>query len=484
MADMTYEELMSTHPTYDKFKEEWRFSQLCYEGGDGWLDEVIFRHERESKPNYTNRLKEAYNLNFAEAIVELFNFYLFEKPFDRQLGELKENRQWLMFEKNCDRYGTDYNRFLNNAQKLASITGSLGILVNKFVPGDSNILTVAEEERRGIYPYCASYVLQSILDWEEETDPVSGAPRLAMLKLREEDDSLVTYWYPTYWEQWHIEQKAGMKKVEKVGDGINPLDEIPFMWLENVERLNYRRIGKGDIGDIARIVGSIVRNLSCGEETINFAGFPMMRVPYAKVDETGNVIKTETFSGPKAVQQFDPELGEAGKPDWMEPKIKDSVDSILDWMDRKVDEIYRLKHLSGVHGQRKSNNEVASGLALRYEFQQLNAVLSQKADLLCEADLNIIRLWGKWQGLEAVAEKVTAKRTVNFSVEDLAVALDNIFNSIKESTSKTLKAELEKKAAELLLPGATEETMKRIAEEADAGAAAAATPDGLQSDQN
>jgi hypothetical protein len=93
-------------------------------------------------------------------------------------------------------------------------------------------------------------------------------------------------------------------------------------------------------------------------------------------------------------------------------------------------------------------------------------------------------LWCKWQGIEGVAEKATAKRTANFSIEDLSVALDNVFKSIKESTSKTLKAELEKKAAALLLPGATEDTIKKIADEVDAGAPQPVTPDGSQSDQN
>jgi hypothetical protein len=130
--------------------------------------------------------------------------------------------------------------------------------------------------------------------------------------------------------------------------------------MPNIKNLTKPYIGVSDIVDISRIVASIIRNLSSGEEMIKFAGFPMMRKPMRWEGEEGQTDET----GHQAVQEFDPEWGEAGKPDWMESVILEPIEATLKWIDRKVDEIYRVAHLSGVHGQRKSNNEVASGLAL------------------------------------------------------------------------------------------------------------------------
>jgi hypothetical protein len=226
-------------------------------------------------------------------------------------------------------------------------------------------------------------------------------------------------------------------------------------------------IGVSDIVDVSRIVASTVRNLSCGEEIIKLAGFPMLRIPM----ETGGSIDTGDDedlepTGPRVVHEFDPTHGDGAKPDWMPTEILEPIQAILDWMDRKSDECYRISHLAGIHGQRTSS-EPQSGLALRYSFQQLFSVLNKKSENMTEAELQIIRLWMKWQNKEEDFKDVSITRSKEFSIDDLAVALDNAFTAMGRMVSKTYRVEMQKKVRNHTLPDLDKATREKIDKETE-----------------
>ncbi|MBI9082742.1 MAG: hypothetical protein JEZ11_04035 [Desulfobacterales bacterium] len=373
--------------------------------------------------------------------MDLFHFYLTEKSVNRVLRLLDDNEFWQMFLKDCDQDGTDYNVFMNGAQKRASVTGVFGIMVTK---PRSQAMNRAQEIAYGVYPYCVPYIAQNILDWEYDRDPVTGRKVMTLLKLREENGDILV-WTRDEWEVWAMKEGSTIKK----SFGSNPIGEIPFVWLPNMNDVTNTYLGQSDILEICRIGASIVRNISCGEEIIEYAGFPMMRVPM-KADSGEGTEETET--GPEAIHQFDPSLGEGGKPDWMKTEILQPIEAILNWIDRKVDELFRTAHLSGVHGQRKSNNEVSSGLALRYEFQQLNAVLSKKADNLDEADRRIAYFFHRWQNLEVGLDDIDIHRDRNFSTEDLSIELENLIKAMGHVKSLTFLKRAHEALAKKTLP--------------------------------
>jgi hypothetical protein len=237
--------------------------------------------------------------------------------------------------------------------------------------------------------------------------------------------------------------------------------------MNNLRNFKTPEVGVSDIIDISHIVISIIQNLSCGEEMINLAGFPIRRQPMGKEgDEEGD---DQVETGPRAVEEFDPTLGKDGKPDWMPTEIKEPVEAALAWIDRKVDEIFRVAHLSGVHGQRKSNNEVASGMALRYEFTQLNTVLTKKSTNQNEAELQLLRLWLKWQGKESAFKDCKIKRSKDFSIDDLSIELENALMSINRVMSKTYRIKMQQKITKFMLPDLNEDDMKKVKAEIDAG---------------
>ncbi len=156
---------------------------------------------------------------------------------------------------------------------------------------------------------------------------------------------------------------------------------------------------------------------------------------------------------------FDPEHPES-KPDWLEAKVKEPIDSILSWIERKVNEIFRTSHLSSMHGQRNSGNQAKSGVALRYEFQQLSSVLSAKGNDLDEAEMKTIYFWKKWQNINGDIPEIS--RPGNFNIEDLTTILENILLSKNLVRSLRFNKQAQKRISRLVLPDAEEDVFAEI----------------------
>jgi hypothetical protein len=455
----TKDELEYTAPVYRKNILIWSEYDLIYKSGRELINYALYKHPRESQENYIARLRDGFIYNFGRAIINIFSFYLTEKEVVRELAGLEDDKQYEMFKKDCDLNGTDHNVFMNETQKHASAIGAIGILVNK--PGDisGNNLSLKDEIKLGIYPYYAPYSLQNIFDWEFQRNEVTHRRELVFLKLRESDGTF-TVWTRYDWQRWKITDNG---VPEMFDQGLNPLLEIPFVWMPNLSNMECPEIGASDLIDVGPIVLSIAQNLSCGEEMIKLAGFPIMREPMEQ-----DLLSLESGSdddvpvGPRAVKEFDPQFGADGKPDWMPTQIEEPVKAALMWIDRKVDEIYRIAHLSGVHAQRKSNNKVASGLALRYELTQLNAVLMDKGKHQTEAELRCLHFWLKWQNKEDLFIGMEIKRSREFSTDEMAITLDNGITSMRNVASKTYRVLLQQKIASSTLPDLTQADKDKI----------------------
>lgn len=457
---MDSKQLEKKHKFYDDYIEDWKLFGLVYESGRALIDHVIYRHPRETVANYKARVHDAYIINFAQAIIDIYNFYVTQKEVSRDVPGVEDDEQWKMFLQNADLMGTDYNIFLNEAQKLAAIHGAVGILVNR---PPSNNRTVEQEIRDGIYPYCCMYTPENILDWKFQRNLETHRMELVYLKLYDGDNRYLI-WTKEMWELWEVPTNNGMAAVKAkiIGRGQNLLGEVPFVFLFNCRKHGKYPVGESDIKDISRITISIVQNCSSAEEVIKFAGFPIMREP---MEREGMEPDDEVPVGPTAVKEFDPSLGAHSKPDWMPTEILEPIDAILKWMDRKVNEIYRMAHLSGIFGQRVSENSVSSGLALRYQFSQLNTVLVKKSENMNEADFNIVRLWLKWQNQDASGIRVI--RNQEFSIDELSVVLDNSITMMKNVLSKTFRQRMQEKMVKASLPTITQEEFKKIMDEID-----------------
>jgi len=215
------------------------------------------------------------------------------------------------------------------------------------------------------------------------------------------------FFQPTYLEDHPYREEAALYRDEEPGF------EAPVKSGENSGE------GQENAG-ISRIDISIMRNLSHGEEVIKYSAFPMMRKPLKRA---GSTSQGDDVAGPTAILEFDPDKPES-KPDWLEAETKEPIDAILLWIEKKVAEIYRAVNTGGIQATEVSS-QAKSGVALKYEFQQLNSKLASKAQNGQEMEKQVVRLWLKWQNTEEKFDEIKIDWPKRFSVEDLAADLEN-----------------------------------------------------------
>jgi len=454
--------LEDTHPDYDSMLKRWQLWGAAYDGEDEFIAMVLKQNARESTKNFEQRLADGEVFNYSATIVDLFCHFLSQQQVHRVLGKLSDDKQWQMFQNDVDLYGTDYDVFWSNLETLASVYGFTGVLVDK--PNSATLATTRNDEiKASIYPYFSVYIPENIPDWEYQRNSITARPELVYLKLKEENGYLV--WTKDEWERWTLKDGSESEYELKDGNsGENNLKEIPFVWHTNYSNLKKPYLGVSDIKGVSRIQAAITRDLSNGSEIIKYAAFPMMRKPMlTSANKPG---QGDDLAGVTAVLEFDPEQPNS-KPDWLEAKVKEPIDSILAWMERKVLEIYRGAHLSNVHGSATSGS-AKSGVALRYEFQQLTSVLTAKGNDLDEAELKAISYWLKWQNELTWIEGIEVNRPSSFNIDDLAIQLENCLIATTIVRSESFKKALQKKVARLTLPDEPEDTMNAIDEEIDA----------------
>lgn len=493
MADqMTMAELQATHEYYDAHKNFWDFMLASYEGIRALIagGHVLFKHERETQANFDRRVAEAYGFGYSQSIVDIFNFYLFKTPPKRNMGPLAKDKQWLMFNDDCDLYGADFDQWMLESQRYAAILGHVGILVDK---GSSDYTTKKQELDNKVYPYVARYFPQNILDWEYERDD-NNRPYLSMIKLLD-DDGRYRVWTTEEWAVYkpNEEEQATAPTVRDASTGqnrggggttgeetkIEPEDfgpnpfmdtdkgrgEIPFIWMYNLKS-KLRNIGVSDIKDVAYIDGSIIRNLSEGEEVITYGAFPMLRTPMKEKGLTPSDKSEAKDIGITALMEFDPDNPDS-KPDWLEAAVAEPVDAILNWMLRKVEEIYRSSNAGGMAGT-EIQTQAKSGTALKAEFQLLNSKLVSKGANTEQAEKGVVRFWGMWQKVEgARMEEVAVEYSRTYDIENLAQDLENALTAKTIVMSKTFKAQVQKNVARQMLPAAEPKLLDEIDKEID-----------------
>jgi hypothetical protein len=459
----TKDDLERVHKYYIEMKPEWDFLLASYEGTKALLDwGVIARHERESWDNYTRRKSEAYGFDYSRSVIELFNFYMFKNPLRRELGGLGDDELWETFEKDCNLEGDHLDTFIMEQARYADVLGHIGVLCDK---PNVTLVTRSEEVESGAYPYFVAYRPQNILDWEFERGS-DGRRRLIFLKLLD-DEGFYRLWYQDHWEVWEIPESdattdTGSVKLQGeptlIEDGANELGEIPFVWMY-CEKSTKRQIGRSDITNIARIDAGIIRNLSQGEEVINYAAFPMMRKPYR---EPGQTVEGDDDSGVTAILGFDPDKPES-KADWLEAKVKEPIDAILSWLVRKIEEIYRSSNIGGLAAT-EIQRQAKSGVALKTEFQLLNGKLIKKSENVVKATRKLLYYWTKWQGIDD--KEINIERPKTFEVDNLASDLENALTSRTiVDGSTTFAKQLQKMVARLILPTADDQTLDDIDKE-------------------
>lgn len=440
---------------------KWTFYRAAYDGTEELMEQpgVLDRHPRESEDNYTVRKGEAYGYGYSTSIVDILSFYLFATDPKPSYGKLENDELFAQFLTDCDMFNTDFDVWFRQQQQEASIRGHVGLLVDKPKAAASTpsevvaLRTRADDINANIYPYVSAYVANAILDWHYEAN-AQGRPVLAYLKLKEQDEETGNARYRVWtledWRLYAIENS----EVVVLEEGPNPLGVIPFVWLMNVVS-GTRNIGVSDIKEISRIDASIIRNLSQSEEVVDYAAFPIIMKPFLRhrASTTGGATDDDSH-GVSAVIEFDPEYPEA-VPKWLASEVQGPIASMLDWLNRKREEIYRIANTGGITAT-EITKAAKSGVAMTKEYQLLHAKLADKSRNVIEAKLNVLYLWTLWQGQTDMFKDIEIMRPTSFAISDLITDLQGLLLGQEIVNSPTYQMEVQKLTARRTLTNAVD----------------------------
>ncbi len=369
-----------THPDFDLMINRWEFYLRSYLGGDEYkAGKYLNEYQLELDMEYDNRINFTPIDNHSRNIISIYSSFLFRVPPTREYGALANDPALEPFLKDTDLEGQNFNAFMKNAQTYSAVYGNIWIFVDK---PESNAQTRAEELGQNIRPYLNMITPDNVYDWHYSRAK-SGKYYLDYIKVREEvtkDGTYFRIWTPEEINYVFMDSESGDPKV--VDTKPNALGMIPAVCLYN-KRSPKKGIGISDLTDVALLQRSIYNELSEMEQLIRLSNHP-------------SLVKTqgvEASAGAGSVISMPDDLDTGLKPYLLQPSGA-NLSEIRASIEQKVEMIDRATHMSGV---RHTKTQVQSGIALQTEFENLNSALSEKADLLENAEEQIWTIWGMWQ---------------------------------------------------------------------------------------
>jgi hypothetical protein len=449
---MDKEFLHSKHDLWHQNIANWEFYIRSYLGGNDYKNGYyLHRYILETPEEYDQRIRHTPVDNHCKNVVQIYTSFLWRVPPTRDYGDLDGDPQLASFIEDADLDGRNFNTVMREVQMNASIYGNCWVVIDK---PQSNAKTRAEELVQDIRPYVSIYTPENIVNWNYKRS-ASGRFYLDLLVVIEDVNSqraIIKVFTPETISTYEFEDYAeeNSNTEPKLLDEIpNPLGVIPAVNVYNLKG-NKRPIGISDLADVAYLQQSIYNDYSEKEQLIRLANHPSLV-------KTPNV---EASAGAGAIIEIPEDLDSALKPYIIQPSGQ-NLDGIMKVIQTKIDAINRITHMGSV---RATESKVNTGIALRTEFQLLNARLSEKADYLENAEEQIWSLFARWQDKQWNG---SINYPDSFDIRDWADDL-NFLQMAKASgiKSEIFNKELDKQIAESVI--SDDEAVKAIKDEIDA----------------
>ncbi|WP_051331775.1 hypothetical protein [Methylocaldum szegediense] len=427
------------HPEYEAMLPQWRFMEQTYEGGRGWFDDNIFRYHKEGDKEYPDRVKRAYRFNHTREVVDLVNKYIFRPKIVRDVANAPDivNQFWA----NTGRgNGLPIDTFMRYASLKSSVLGRVYVVVDNNMPKTMALISRAEEKRLGarVYAYVVSPV--DVLDMGfNDHDEFEWI--LLHETFRDDDDPFTSsgdlrsryrLWTRTEWRLFEVQKnRLGKEIVVEVDNGINPTGVVPVLAHDHIDGIDNLYVAPSLIGDIAYLDRAVANYLSNLDAIIQDQTFSQLAMPAQGILPGDDAYNKLLEVGTKRIFIYDGENG--AKPFFLSPDPR-QAELIVTVIKQIINEIY---HTVGMAGERtKQDNAVgidnSSGVAKAYDFERINALLTSKAASLARLEHGMLRLVGRWNGINVDDDDFTPEKWVRypetFDVRGLADEFDIALN--------------------------------------------------------
>jgi hypothetical protein len=443
------QDIENQHQHYKGMMPRWEYFIRSYLGGKEYQDGKFLQpYQLEFENEYHKRINFTPLDNHCRNIIDIYSSFLFRVEPVREYGSLTEDMSVEQFKDDADLEGRSFNALMREAQRFASIYGHVWLLMDK---PSTNVMTRAEELDQGIRPYLNIYTPENVLDWHYTRND-AGYYYLDYLKIREEQTA-----EGEYYKLWYLDKidcvfvsSTSRDEPKLISSLPNPLMKIPAVILYN-QRSPMRGLGVSDLTDVADLQKAIYNEFSEIEQIIRLSNHPSL----VKTKDT------DAGAGAGSIIEIPENLDANLKPYILQPNGS-NLDGVLRSINHKVEAINRLTHVGTL---RATAERVQSGIALRTEFELLNARLSEKSKLMELAEEQIWRLFADWQETVFDGE---IEYPESFDIRDWATDLE-LLQQAKASNIKsaTFAKEIDKQIARTVIEDDT--TLEQIDSEIDGG---------------
>jgi hypothetical protein len=201
-----------------------------------------------------------------------------------------------------------------------------------------------------------------------------------------------------------------------------------------VSSRKYGRQGVSALADIAPVNRSIFNWCSLNDEFLYRQCFNILAIPdYPPMGKrrrlgTGNAL---TFPADAAKTPY-----------YIYPPVEPG-EYLLRNIENAIQQIYRIAVLQAFTASEAKRAQ--SGVAKAYDFHVTNQNLAKKARNLENAEEELARLWGMWNGMRDFAPRV--EYPSDFSMREVSEDLRTDFNLLKMNISQTFNRALKKRIA-------------------------------------
>lgn len=415
---MGLDQLNYNHMVRKQQLKRWNFLYNSFMGGEEYRKGRYLHHywgENDAPFDAYQRRLDATPLdNHVRTTVDIYRSYIWKNPPSREFGSLEGNPFVESFIYDADRMGQTLDSWMKDTLAWAMTLGELWILVDKpDTPVDNEADALAEDIRA----YVTAYTPQSVLDWDY-IKTANGSRELVYVKTIEwktETQVGLREWTPTVIKEHtvNVDELTGeYTTIEKTVEIPNNLRRVPFIRYIPMPDPGYNH-GVSMMGDVADIQRSIYNKLSELEQNIRISNHPMLvKTPEAQAQ-----------AGAGAIINIPEDTDGSLKPYLLQPSGA-SIDGIIKAIEKDVEAINHMTHLTAVRAQKNA----MSGVALQTERQLLNAKLGDLSDSITELENKIWDMWCEWMDVE---NNITVTYSHHFDTRDPGYEMELIGKALE-----------------------------------------------------
>lgn len=375
-----YLQVTSPNLLYNDYKDRWQFYLESYMGGDeyrsaGHLSKYVNENARE----YQARLYATPLDNHCRSVVSVYTSFLFREAPDRELGSLEYDSTVEDFMEDADLDGRSLDQFMKEVGIWSNVFGHCWVILSKPNVG---AVTMADELESGVRPYVNLLTPLAVIDWKWNRTPM-GRYELTYFKYVEDTNpnaTIIKEWTNESITTYEVDNEQKVVNSEQVE--VNGLGRIPAV-ISYGTRSPVRGIGASSISDIADHQRKIYNELSEVEQSIRLNGHPT-------VVKTADV---EMSAGAGSIALMPDNMDPGLKPFML--NVSTDIGAIYNSIAASVAAIDKMANTGAI---RTSEARSMSGIAMRTEFELLNAKLSEMADNLELAEEQLWQFYAVYQG--------------------------------------------------------------------------------------